>query len=261
MKYLSADRRRSHGAIRAAALGLFTILLAAIAPTPAEAGFLAGFTGSTAMAGGASGIVNYAVFQNTGADWLAFFGLDQSTAAKKAVALSGTINTADAYIYLYQIVNTSNANNLVQLKVPNGGAPFSSMGYFDLRIFLDAGGKQVGPPANQNLTGLLGTGTTSSAPGGPASINAGGANPNSGGGLASFAWTNPILPAGYSSIVFATSKFAPILAQGSIRDNNGGISTGLIAAAPEPSSLAMIVIGIVTACAYRRAHSRRPPLK
>jgi hypothetical protein len=213
----------------------------------ARAGYIPGFVGSTTLGGGAgtaNGIVNYAVFQNTTNDWLTALGVNTTT----AIALAGTtINTTDQYVYMYEIVNTDAANNLAQLKVTflNPDQTISSIGYFDHRVFLDGTNSQVGPPGHPSIVnGLTGTGTTSSGPAGPASINPGGANKNSGNNQASFDWTNQIPPAGFSSIVFVTTNVAPNFVPTSIRDNAGNQSVGLApGVVPEPASSVMLLTG------------------
>ncbi len=234
------------------------VAVASLMNSPAsEAGYVNGFTGSVTLTNGVggnttNGIINFAVWQGSG-NWLTDLGVGGAGAITN---FNGTVNPADMYVYLYEIVNTDAANALMQLKVTfaNPGVTITSMGTFNNRIFLNGMGQQVGPVGNQAIgnNGLLGTGTTSSGPGPAAAINSTGGTQNSGNNQASFAFNIP--PAGYSSIVYVTTNVAPVFQPGQIRDNNGGISVGNVpGVVPEPASFVLLLGGVgIAAIGLRR---------
>lgn len=224
----------------------------------AEAGYVNGFTGSVTLTSGvggntANGIINFAVWNSTSGNWLTDLGV---SGAGQTTNFNGTVNPADTYVYLYEVVNTDLNNNLQQLKVTfnNPGVTITSMGIFNNRVFLSGNGMPVGPAGNQAIgnNGLLGTGTTSSGQTSPPLINPIGATQNSGNNQASFAFT--LTPGQYTSIMYVTTNIAPSFAPGQIRDNNGGISIGSVpGVVPEPSSIALLLGGIgISSLALRR---------
>lgn len=248
--------------------GLSALLLS---PCSARAGFLTAFTGNTQMSdySNSDGIVNFAVYQNTTANWATALGLSPST-----LSGGGAIDTAAQYVYFFQIVNTDpNANGidppLEVLKVASGQIPYGSAGFLSNTVFNDTSGSAVGPSGNRYLgsegppsspedkgdnsseTGSFLNSTTpfvsAASAYNPQQADVGGAGA---GNFADFVW-GPVAGSGeiplgsFSSVVFLTSNMAPSFGEGDLRDGSPLSDGPIPVQGPEPASWVLSILGIL----------------
>lgn len=275
-------RWKSHWSRGIAAL----MLLLAIAPAAAKAGFLTQYTGNTQMSGAgtsASGVVDFAVYQNpTGHNWVADLGL--SSAVTGQLSGGGVVDANANYVYFYEVVNTApSGNGMISIfNVGNAGIPFTSGGWLRGYVFSDASNNAVGPVGNA----FLGPAASGDDPftnqpsnsgvslGNPPFTNAsvspvdptglaslGGASSM---GTATFLWTilfgNALLGQNaYSPVLFYTSNSAPVYAGGSISDPSGlnPSNGGIPGQAPEPATLLMWSMGAIGCLITARHRSRK----
>jgi hypothetical protein len=232
-----------------------------------HAGFVTSYTGNTQMSqsAGSDGIVNFAVYENTSADWTAALGVSAS-----AVFFDG-MDLAAKFVFFYQVVNTNPTgpaeHSLSTLRVATNGGAYTSAGWLSDLVFVDAQGN-VGGALNRFLgTDLPADKGDDVVDGVPTESGVGLADPafatvvpavdpnaaerdaDAGpDGFASFAWNGKVTPNGFSSVVFLTSNtaFGGQYGRGEIQNgsapSDGDIPTQ---AAPEPAS--MVVWGLGTA--------------
>ncbi|HJT35494.1 MAG TPA: PEP-CTERM sorting domain-containing protein [Pirellulales bacterium] len=261
--------------LRPRALALPLVAAWAALCGPANAQFQPGFTGWTEFAdagSSAGGVVDFAVYQNTGADggnWVSQLGLGSSIASAGVLDSSGgsTVDSTASYVFFYEVVNTAPAagnGSIANFNVNSYTTPYTSGGWLNNYVFNDMavtnthpyiGTQPTGtPPDNQqyyypsamgqsldSATPFTNSGVSTTAPTGVASL--GGAD---NGGQATFQWTtffgNHLLTANhYSPVLFLTSNTTPSYAPGSLSSTSGmNPSDGNIPTqAPEPATLLM----------------------
>ncbi len=252
--------------------GISSLLVAA----PLNAGFLTSNTGNSQLSDSASsdGIVNFAVYQNTGGsgDWVTDLGL-----AGIALFLDG-LDTSAQYVLFYQLVNTNPVGtadpSLTTLRVSTGGSAYTALGYLNNRVFTDSDGEKVGAIGNRFL-GTEGPKPDDVVDGTPSesgvalaalpfAFQGSARNPLTGerdAGLgpdsfASWLWpagslAGPVTPNGFSTVVFVTTNNA-ILSGGKSEIQDGAVpsdgdapmQSAVQAELPEPASLIVWGLGV-----------------
>lgn len=282
--------------LRAIALPLVAVFAALC--SQANAQFQPGFTGWTEFAdsgSSAGGVVDFAVYQNTGADggnWESQLGLSSSIASNGVLDSNGgnTVDSTAQYVFFYEVVNTAPAagnGSIANFNVNSYTTPYTSGGWLNNYVFNDTavtnthpyiGTQPTGtPPDNQqyyypsvmgqsldSATPFTNSGVTTTAPTGVASLGGAG-----GGGAATFQWTtffgNHLLAAShYSPVLFLTSNTTPSYAPGSLSGTSGmNPSDGNIPTqAPEPATLLMWgagAVGLAAMIRRRRSPAARRP--
>lgn len=261
--------------LRAIALPLVAVFAALCSQATAQ--FQPGFTGWTEFAdsgSSAGGVVDFAVYQNTGADggdWTQQLGLTNSIASAGVLDSNGgsTVDSTAQYVFFYEVVNTAPAagnGSIANFNVNSYSNPYSSGGWLNNYVFNDTavtnthpyiGTQPTGtPPDNQQYyypsssgqsldptTPFTNSGVSTTAPADVASLGGAG-----GGGAATFQWLNinnlgfHLLGAShYSPVLFLTSNTGPSYAPGSLSSTSGlNPSDGNIPTqAPEPATLLM----------------------
>lgn len=237
----------------------------------ANAQFMPGFTGWTEFAdagSSAGGVVDFAVYANTGGgNWVSQLGLTSDLAGVADASGGSTVDSTASYVFFYEVVNTAPAagnGSIANFNINSYSNPYSSGGWLNNYVFNDAavtnthpyiGTQPVGtPPDNQqyyypsvsgqsldSTTPFTNSGVSTTAPTGVASLGGAG-----NGGSATFQWTtffgNHLLTAShYSPVLFLTSNTAPSYAPGSLSGTTGlNASDGNIPTqAPESATLLM----------------------
>lgn len=257
------------------ALSLSLVAALAAICGQANAQFQPGFTGWTEFAdsgSSAGGVVDFAVYQNSGADggnWVSQLGLSSSIASAGVLDSNGgnTVDSTAQFVFFYEVVNTAPAagnGSIANFNVNSYTTPYTSGGWLNNYVFNDTavtnthpyiGTQPTGtPPDNQQYyyPSVMGqsldsampftnSGVTTTAPTGVASLGGAG-----GGGAATFQWTtffgNHLLAAShYSPVLFLTSNTTPSYSAGSLSSTSGmNASDGNIPTqAPEPATLLM----------------------
>ncbi len=269
------------------ALALLVVAAWAALCGQANAQFQPGFTGWTEFAdagSSAGGVVDFAVYQNTGADggnWLSQLGFTSSDLAGVLDASGGnTADSAASFVFFYEVVNTAPAagnGSIANFNVNSYSNPYSSGGWLNNYVFNDTavtnahpyiGTQPTGtPPDNQqyyypSVSGqslnaaapFTNSGVATTAPTGVLSLGG-----TSSGGAATFSWTNffgnHLLAANsYSPVLFLTSNTAPSYAPGSLSGTSGlSASNGNIPTrAPEPATMFMWGAGALGLAAVTR---------
>lgn len=272
------------------ALALALVAAWAVLCGQANAQFSPGFTGWTEFAdsgSSAGGVVDFAVYTNTGADgsnWETQLGLTNSIASAGVLDANGgnTVDSTASFVFFYEVVNTAPATgngSIANFNVNSYSTPYSSGGWLNNYVFNDTaitnthpyiGTQPTGtPPDNQqyyypsvsgqslNATPFTNSGVTTTAPTGVASLGGAG-----NGGSATFQWTtffgrHLLAASGYSPVLFLTSNTGPSYAPGSLSGTTGlNPSDGNIPTqAPEPATLLMWGAGALgLAWVSRRRH-------
>jgi hypothetical protein len=245
-------------ALRAAAVALATFLLA---PGSARAsGWVPGDSGNVVLTGTptSNGIVNYAVYNYTGASTtlsaeLATLGLTSNLVFNNpttVAAMDPTTTSSTTYLYFYQVVNNqpvATGSGLTQLFLGANPAQMVSAGVVKDATF-SQGGNPVGPSTNQTLNGnpdatpfVTGApaGTvgawTYQGPESPGGVFFGGA-PGPGAVLA---------PGQYGYLMVVASNVAPVFGSVALHDGVAPDAVGLAPVpTPEPGTFALIGLGL-----------------
>jgi len=273
--------------LKCRAVALAAVVLFGLGGPAARADFLSAFSGNSQMSDavtsstvGVRGVVSFSVFANNSPDFVAAInsalGLSSSNkVTASTVSGGGSIDLDAKYVYLYQVVNTANANSPVgpsiqTLQVANPNA-YTSAGYLNTKTFRDStgavgvfnssvqntglgidpttddvGGNGTPSHAGETLGSMAGNDTITTFSNPKNADLAGGGNP--GFTTFTFSGSDVIGPHQTSTIVFLTSNFAPQYLSGRIGDtaepttlSEGDIPT---AVTPEPGSFVLCGLGV-----------------
>jgi hypothetical protein len=234
--------------------GAFLALAAfgAAASSADASGFLSGFTGSVDMIVPSGpldqGWVSYTVYNNTAGNSSGLSGLATALGTTTANLLADGINGNAKYVYLYQVVNTgSEFLSFLQVK----GVAVSTVtsgGVINGSVFETAGGTKVTGTSNggADMLSVTPSGNTpnfSTATQGETATFA----PNAHNQFYQYNFPDGLARAGamqYSYLLFATSNNVPTFTSGDVHDGNQ--SNGLVPgpSAPEPTSMAIMGLGV-----------------
>jgi len=233
------------------------LTVALTAAAPARAIFIAGFSGNTqpshtAPGPGVGGTVNFAVYDaTTGGSAGDTFGtgLAGFDALFTASAGSGAFNTASRYLYVYQTVNNG----------PNAGAfPISTNSVQATPANITSYGTVAGTSFSTTVVGAAaGFGDPSTFSGGAAPVivlQAGNSTPTLLLGSTSLrALFSPELTAGAKSTLWVyTSNVAPQIGVTGLIDGGTTADGRAPTAVPEPSAVALSLIGLPALMLLRR---------
>jgi len=268
-----------------------------VAPAISRADWMTQNSGNSVLVApqaSADGVINFAVYQNTGSNWLTTLGVTATQLTNSNKDLTGNIDATAKYVYMYQIVNTKlvdpGKNDLVALNVAVDKASVTGYGSLKGDVFKDAAGN-VGGTGNTRLDKGKDSDTSPNPEGfpidGKPSFAFGAGDPTTSVAIAQndSSATNALsasysdLPNGppdyspflrfnfgelgqdqYSSIVFITSNVAPIFYAGILQQGTeytaGDVST--MNRAPEPGTMALLALGLPLAgYGYRRRLQKR----
>jgi len=276
-----------------------------VAPAAARADYLTGFTGFSVVPNATSstipdGVVNLAVYDNQsgvqGKNFLNDIGTSKTTVQGLDGTGTSTIDTSARYVYLFEVVNTSNSSTnqpITGLNIQVDPNYVTGFGVLKNQVFaesgtllgpggtntrLDGATADVGTPANGTTTPLGGSGNVNLVSA-AAAVND---LSNVQAGIISTSLfqqpTPPLLgfklnvgtpsatdlTTGYSTILFFTSNVAPVFRLGATAstDSTGGtvFAIGQVPSpnpTPEPGTMALLAFGLPLAgVGYRRLRAR-----